>query len=217
MIGIVAAMVSADHGQPYGPFPQIATFPGQFGFEWRYGFMNGALSINPNLTPDDFMVGFVNSFTDAPLAKEISTQFRALGAIFINGGAAVGDAGVFEAALETGFFTSGQDADMTNPDNPNIITTQLKYTGMATRMVVEEFFSDTGIIPGVFRMGLAEGGVGAAHITSPGAFRNYEVLTDEIIAAATAAWEDILAGRIVLDPVPLEDDFFANWPGAQSR
>jgi basic membrane protein A len=81
---------------------------------------------------------------------------------------------------------------------------------MATRMIVEEFFT-TGLIPGVFRMGLQEGGVGVAHITSPGNFWNSDVLTQEIIDLAMEAYEDLLSGRVVLD-VPIQEEYYANWP-----
>ena len=206
LIGIIAAMVSADQGQPNGPFGAVHANPGQGSFEWRYGLMRGVMSINPDVTTDDFIFNYTRSFTDAALAKELALQQAAQGAIFINAASAVADFGTFEAAQEVGFFTSGQDADRTTPDNPNVLTTQLKYTGMATRMIVEAFFNGT-LEPGVTRLGLQDGGVGAAHITSPGLFRNYEILTDEIIEAARRGWEDILAGRVSLSPVPLEEDF----------
>jgi len=209
LIGIIGAMVSADLGQPNGPFGAVHANPGQGSFEWRYGFMRGVMRVNPDVTTDDFIFNFTRSFTDAPLANELALQQAAQGAVFINAASAVADFGTFEAALEAGFFTSGQDADRTTPDNPNVLTTQLKYTGMATRMIVEAFFEGT-LEPGVTRLGLRDGGVGAAHITSPGIYRNYEVLTDEIIAEATRGWEDILAGRVVLSPVPLEEDFMAD-------
>jgi basic membrane protein A len=171
--------------------------------------MRGVKRVNPDVTTDDFIFNFTRSFTDAALAKELALQQAALGAVFINAASAVADFGTFEAALETGFFTSGQDADRTTPDNPNVLTTQLKYTGRATELVLEEFFT-TGIIPGVVSLGIEEGGVGAAHITSPGLFRNTDVLTDEIIAQAQRAVEEILSGELVLYPVPLEEDYMAN-------
>ena len=207
LIGIVAAMVSADQGQPDGPFGAVHANPGQSGFEWRYGFMNGVKRINPDVTIHDFIVNFTSSFTDAALARELALQQAAQGAVFINAASAVADFGTFDAAQELGFFTSGQDADRTTPDNPNVLTTQLKYTGRATELVLEEFFTTGRVTPGVVRLGIAEGGVGAAHITSPGAFRNYDVLTDEIIEEAQRAVQEILSGEVVLYPVPLEDDF----------
>ena len=40
--------------------------------------------------------------------------------MFINSAAAGGDSGTFEAAKEKGFYTSGQDVDLTDPENPYI-------------------------------------------------------------------------------------------------
>lgn len=207
LIGVVAAMVAADMGHPMGPFGAIHANPGQGSFHWRYGFIRGVQSVNPDVTPDDFVFNFTRSFTDATIAKELALQQAAQGVVFINAASAVADFGTFEAALETGtFFTSGQDIDRTTADNPQILANQLKNTGMATRLVIERFFNE-GIEPGIIRWGLAEGGVGASNITAPGNFRNTEVLTDEIIAAAQAAVEDIIAGRVSVYPVPLEADF----------
>ena len=209
LIGIIAAMVADDMGSPMGPFGAVHANPGQGSFHWRYGFMRGAMSVNPDLTTDNFIFNFTGSFTDAALAKELALQQAAQGAVFINAASAVADFGTFEAALETGaFFTSGQDADRTTAENPFILSTQLKYTGLATRIVIEQFFGE-GITPGIVRWGIAEGGVGASNITSPGFYRNYEVLTDEIVERARQAAEDIRAGRITVYPVPLEDEWMA--------
>ena len=211
LIGIIAASVARDMGRPRGPHGGIHAMPGQGGFESRFGFMEGVKRVIPEVTNDDFIFNFTRSFSDAPLAKELALQQAAQGMVFINAASAVADFGTFEAAMERGFFTSGQDADRTTPDNPFILSTSVKYTGAVTAMVIEEFFT-TGIQPGVVRLGLAEGGNGAVHITSPGNFRNHQVLTDEIIAEARRGADDIISGRVVLFPVPLEADYMAgNW------
>jgi len=211
LIGIVAGGVSRDAGLPTGPIGGVHMNPGQGSFEWRFGYMEGARRISPELTPDDFIFNFTRSFNDPATAKELALQQAAQGVVFINAASAVSDFGTFEAALEAGFYTSGQDADRTTPDNPYIITTQVKYTGIVAGMVIDEFFS-TGIIPGVVSLGLAEGAVGAVYITDDGTNpRNTAVLTDDIIAEARRAVQDIIEGRIVLTPVPLEEDYDASF------
>ena len=72
------------------------------------------------------------------MAKELALQQAAQGCVFINAASAVADQGTFEAALEKGFYISGQDADQTRPDNPYIITTQVKYTGVVTEMILKD-------------------------------------------------------------------------------
>lgn len=206
LIGAIAALVSADAGQPNGPFGAVHANPSQSGFEWQFGYMEGARAINPNLKMDDFLFNYTRSYTDAVLAKELALQQAAQNCVFINAASAVADFGTFEAAKEKGFYTSGQDADRTNPDNPYILTTQVKYTGMVMEMAVKEFF-ETGIQPGVASFGLVEGVVGATYITDDGVNpRNTEVLTDEIVAKVRDLADKIKSGEIVLD-VPLKENY----------
>ncbi|MBO4991878.1 MAG: BMP family ABC transporter substrate-binding protein [Firmicutes bacterium] len=205
LIGIIAASVSADAGQPDGPFGGVHANPGQGSFEWRWGYMEGARSVNPELQMDDFLFNYTKSYTDAAIAKELALQQAAQGCVFINAASAVADYGTFEAAAEKGFYTSGQDTDMTNPENPNIITSQVKYTGVVAEMAVKEFF-ETGLQPGVVTLGLADGVVGAVYITDDGTNPRNEVLTDEIVARAREAAEKIKSGELVLE-VPLEEDY----------
>lgn len=206
LIGAVAAMVSEDAGQPNGPFGGVHANPGQGSFEWRYGYIEGARAVNPDLTKDDFIFNYTKSYTDAALAKELALQQAAQGCVFINAASAVADFGTFEAALEKGFYTSGQDADRTTPDNEYIITTQVKYTGVTIEFALEEFFNG-GIVPGVEAYGLKDGVVGATYITDDGVNpRNTEILTDEIVAKAKDFAEKIKAGEITVE-VPLEDDY----------
>lgn len=206
LIGIVAGSVSRDLGKPDGPFCGVHANPGQGGFEWQYGYIEGIKSVNPNVTNDDFIFNYTKSYTDAPLAKELALQQAAQGCVFINAASAVADQGTFEAALEKGFYTSGQDADQTRPDNPYIITTQVKYTGVVTEMILKDFFGE-GLPKTVISLGLKEGVVGATYITDNGVNpRNSEILTDEIVKTAREAAEKIKNGEIVLN-VPLQEDY----------
>jgi basic membrane protein A len=206
LIGIVAASVSADAGKPNGPFGAVHANPGQSGFQWRYGYIEGVKSVNPSVKMENFLINYTKSYTDAPIAKELALQQAAQGCVFINAASAVADFGTFEAALEKGFYTSGQDADRTNPANPQILTTQVKYTGVVTELIIDEYFK-TGLKPGVVSLGLKEGVVGATYITDDGKNpRNTKVLTDAIIKRAREAAAKIKAGEIQLT-VPLEKDY----------
>ncbi len=207
LIGIIAAKVSADAGKPNGPFGAVHANPGQGSFDWRYGYMEGAKSVNPDLTMDDFLFNYTKSYTDAPTAKELALQQAAQGCVFINAASAVADYGTFEAAAEKGFYTSGQDSDMTNPENPNILTTQVKYTGVVAGMCIDEFFSEAGLQPGTVALGLADGVVGAVYITDDGTNpRNTAILTDEIVELAREAADKIKNGELVLE-TPNEADY----------
>ncbi|NCB04428.1 MAG: BMP family ABC transporter substrate-binding protein [Clostridia bacterium] len=206
LIGIIAASVSADAGKPNGPFGGVHANPGQGSFEWRYGYMEGVRAVNPDVKMSDFLFNYTKSYTDAPIAKELALQQAAQGCVFINAASAVADFGTFEAAAEKGFYTSGQDSDQTTPDNKNILTTQVKYTGVVAGMAIDEFFNG-GIQPGTVALGLADGVVGAVYITDDGTNpRNTEVLTDAIVERARQAAEEIKSGKLVLT-VPLEEDY----------
>ncbi|MDY5731224.1 MAG: BMP family ABC transporter substrate-binding protein [Eubacteriales bacterium] len=205
LIGAIAASIAKDMGKPDGPFGSVNANPGEGSFPWRYGYMEGARAINPNLTLDNFVTNYTKSYTDAPVAKEFALQQAALGCPFINAASAVADYGTFEAAQEKGFYTSGQDADMTNPDNPYIVTSQIKYTGKVTEMGIKEFF-EGGIVPGVVELGLKDDAVGAVYITDDGVNPRNAVLTDEIVATVREMAEKIKSGELVIT-VPNEADY----------
>ncbi len=207
LIGAIAASVSADAGKPDGPFGGVHANPGAGSWEWRYGYMAGARAINPDLKLENFLFNYTKSYTDAPVAKELALQQAAQGCVFINAASAVADNGTFEAAKEKGFYTSGQDADQTTADNPYILTTQVKYTGVVTEYAVKEFF-EGGIQPGSVALGLKDGVVGAVYITDDGTNpRNKEVLTDEIVAKVRDLADKIKSGEIDLSTLPLEEEY----------
>ncbi len=205
LIGAIAASIGADMGKPNGPFGGVHVNPGEGSWPWRYGYMEGIRAINPDIQMSDFIFNYTKSYTDAPLAKELALQQAALGCPFINAASAVADFGTFEAALEKGFYTSGQDADRTSPDNPNIVTTQIKYTGLVTEMGIKEFF-EGGIQPGVVELGLKDGAVGAVYITDDGVNPRSAVLTDAIVEKVRGLAEKIKSGELVIT-LPAETDY----------
>ncbi len=205
LIGAIAALVSAEEGAPTGPFGGVHANPGQSSFEWRWGYMEGARAINPEIQIDDFIFNYTSSYSDAPKAKELALQQAAQGCVFINAASANADHGTFEAAKEKGFYTSGQDADRTSPDNPYVLTTQIKYTGQVTEYAVIEMF-ETGIQPGVVSLGIKEGAIGAVYITDNGTNPRNPILTDEMVKTVRGYADKISSGELVLE-VPMEADY----------
>ena len=119
LIGKIAGMVTDDTASQFGAV-HVNQGPGSW--KWRWGYMEGVKSKNrmPNLS----------SITSAAIMirrnpKEYAIQQYEQGCQFINSAAAGGDKGVFEAAKKK-FYTSGQDVDLTSPDNPWIVTSQIK-------------------------------------------------------------------------------------------
>ena len=199
LIGMIAGLVN-----PNNKFGGVHANEGQSSYKWRWGYMEGIKAVRDDVNDDSFIFNFTNSYTDAAKAKEFALQQFAAGCGFINAASAVADFGTFEAAKEKGFYTSGQDEDRTDPDNPNIITTQLKDTSVVIDRVVGQYMDGT-LTMDPESYGIKEGVIGALYITSEGKNpRNTEVLTDEIVAQVKEAADKIAKGELVLE-VPMEN------------
>lgn len=198
LIGMIAGLVN-----PNDKFGAVHANEGQSSYKWRWAYMEGVKAVRPEATKDNFVFNFTNSYTDAAKAKEFALQQAAAGCGFINAASAVADFGTFEAAKEKQFYTSGQDQDRTDANNPYIITTQIKDTSVVIDHIVTEYMENTLTMDTV-AYGVKEGVIGALYITHEGKNpRNAEVLTDDIVAQVKAAADKISAGEIVLE-VPME-------------
>ncbi len=73
--------------------------------------------------------------------------------------------------------------------------------------VIESYFNDT-MTMGLTVQDLADGAIGATHITNEGNYLNEEILTPEVIAACQAVVDQIVSGELVLElPDPAEYTF----------
>ena len=167
--------------------------------------MEGAKSIKPD---SKFVFNYTGSFNEPAKAKEFAIQQYEQGARFINAAAAGGDKGVFEAALEKGFYTSGQDIDLTNPDNKYIVSSQIKDSYATVQYLVKQFMeqgdnwkSDNE------EWGLEEGTIGAVYVTHESKNPRSDRLTDEDIAKLKEAAEKIKSGELDLKTLPKEEDY----------
>ncbi|AJY75426.1 BMP family lipoprotein [Paenibacillus beijingensis] len=161
--------------------------------KWTSGFEQGLKATNPQAT---FLVNYVGSFTDPAKAKELALVQYSKGADFVAGASAVGDLGVFEAAKEKGFFTSGQDIDRTMIDPQHIVMSQLKS---ADNVVIDSIkqFVDGSFAPGVYDYGLKENGVGITYVTD-----NNPFITKETIEKVLQIRSDIISGKTsVVNPL----------------
>ncbi|ERT64569.1 BMP family ABC transporter substrate-binding protein [Peptoniphilus sp. BV3AC2] len=202
LIGMIAAMVTEPDEQFFGG---VHVNQGVGSWKWRYGFMEGAKSIKPD---SKFVFNYTGSFNEPAKAKEFAIQQYEQGARFINAAAAGGDKGVFEAALEKGFYTSGQDIDLTNPDNKYIVSSQIKDSYATVKYLVKQFMeqgdnwkSDNE------EWGLEEGTIGAVYVTHESKNPRSDRLTDEDIAKLKEAAEKIKSGELDLKTLPKEEDY----------
>ncbi len=183
----------------------IGCFEGAGSWKYRWGFMEGVKSINPDA---DFIFNWTNSYSDTSIAYEYAKQQQAAGCTYIFGAAAAANEGIFQAALELAkegkyIYSCAQDADATTPDNPYILSAQLKNTGVTTGWVIDQFFAGT-LTPGLIEQKLVDHAIGATHVTNEGAYRNTDILTDDVIATCKKAVDDIVSGKLVLEIVPEE-------------
>ncbi|HHY70125.1 MAG TPA: BMP family ABC transporter substrate-binding protein [Thermoanaerobacterales bacterium] len=201
LVGKIAAYVTDENDKTFG---SVHVNQGAGSWKWRYGYMEGVKSIKPDAK---FIFNYTGNYNDPAKAKEFAIQQYEQGCKFVNGAAAGGDKGVFEAAKEKGFYTSGQDVDLTTPDNPYIVTSQIKDTYATVSYLVEKYFTEGEWIVDNETWGLKEGTIGAVHVTheskNPITDR---LLADEIEALKQAA-EDIKNGKLNLANMPNEENY----------
>lgn len=200
LIGVMAAMVTEEDDNLFG---QVCVSQGPGSFKWRYGFAEGVKSLKPDAK---FIFNYIGDYNDPAKAKEFAIQQYKQGASFINAAAAGGDQGVFEAALENGFYTSGQDVDLTTPDNPYIVSCQIKDTYNTLSYLIDKYFSDDWNTDNEV-WGLSDGTIGAVHITHESDSPISDKLTEEDIKELKQVAEDIKSGKIDLTDMPNEEDY----------
>ena len=166
--------------------------------KWTVAFEQGLKETNADA---EFLVNYVGNFADPAKAKELALLQASKGADFIAGAAAVGDLGVFEAAKEKGFYTSGQDIDRTVLDPEHIVLSQLKGTDTAAYETVKAFAEGT-YEPGVVAYGLKENGVGLTYVTHESETPLHDFVGQEAIDKVKAIKDEIVAGtKEIKDPL----------------
>ncbi len=194
LVGAIAGLVTET--QKVGHVSSMQT-PGTYKYRW--GFEQGVKKVNPNASVS---FSYVGSYSDPAKAKELANLLNSQGADFINAQCAVGNLGVIEAAGEKGFFTSGQDVDMTGNDVEHVITSQLKATDVVVYETIKDFVEGNWDNE-KHVYGVKEGAIGVVHITKEGENPMHDVLTPEIINTVKDLYQQISNGDIVLE-VPEE-------------
>ena len=202
LIGMIAGLVTDGESHVYG---SVHVNEGAGSWKWRYGYMEGVKAIDPEA---EFIFNYTASYSDPAKAKELAIQHFEQGAVFVNSAAAAGDSGTFEAAAEKGFFTSGQDVDLTDPNNPQIVSSQIKDTYQSVTILIDEFFSDNYNNENS-TWGVAEGTIGAVHVTHESVNPIHERLSEEDIALLKQAAEDLRTGKLDLINMPTEEEYNA--------
>lgn len=201
LVGMIAAMVTEDTDNTFG---SVHVNQGAGSWKWRYGYMEGVKSIKPDAK---FVFNYTGNYNDPAKAKEFAIQQYEQGARFVNAAAAGGDKGVFEAVLEKGIYTSGQDVDLTTPDNKYIVSSQIKDTYTTVAYLIDIYFSQEGWTSSNETWGVEQGTVGAVHVTHESENPISDKLSDEELATLKQAAEDIRTGALDLINMPAEEDY----------
>src|SRR5262249_39936247 len=85
---------------------------------WTVGFEEGARKVNPTV---QFDLGWATGFVDPVTSKELAVAQHQKGAQYVFAFSAAGNSGIFEAAKENNFFTTGVDTDQRSIDPDHIL------------------------------------------------------------------------------------------------
>lgn len=127
---------------------------------WYVGFEEGVKKVNPNVTLD---LGWATGFNDPATSKELALAQNQKGAKYIFAFSAAGNTGIFEAAKEKGFFTSGVDTDQRTLDPDHVIESMVKRTDIGVHDAVCDLAKNQ-FSGGAKAYGLAQNAVGPAFL-----------------------------------------------------
>ncbi|MBE2319036.1 BMP family ABC transporter substrate-binding protein [Solirubrobacter sp. CPCC 204708] len=130
---------------------------------WYAGMEQGVKDTAPEL---EVLQGWGNSYTDPATSKELALSQAQKGAKYIAAVAAAGNSGVFEAAAERDFYTSGVDVDERPKDPDHIILSMVKRSDQAVQQAVCDVGKDT-FKGGDVALGVKDNAVGPDFLTLP--------------------------------------------------
>lgn len=160
---------------------------------WYVGFEEGVKAVNPNVTVE---LGWATGFNDPATSKELAIAQNGKGAQYIFAFSAGGSTGVFEAAKEKGFFTTGVDTDQRALDPAHIVESMVKRTDVGVHDAVCDLAKGM-FSGGVKPYGLAENGVGPAFLAL-GSATTPSTLPQEVQDKVTELAGKIKSGEIVV-------------------
>ena len=127
---------------------------------WYVGFEEGVRAVNPDVKME---LGWATGFNDPATSKELALAQNGKGAKYIFAFSAAGNTGIFEAARDRDFFTSGVDTDQRVLDPEHVIESMVKRTDLGVHDAVCDL-AKGAFSGGPKAYGLAERGVGPAFL-----------------------------------------------------
>jgi len=195
LLGIAAARLSKT-----GTIGGVGPVEMPFMQRWLIPFYQGAKSVNPDIQTLDTL--WVGSWADPAKAKELSLTLTSKGADVINGTAAAGNPGIFEAAKEKNFITTGVDVNECPKAPGYIIDSVIKRVDLVVYNSIKDFLGGT-LKTGAVELGIKDGGVDLAVFAWPDT-QTQCILQDkpEILKEVGDARSKIISGEIqVADPM----------------
>lgn len=162
---------------------------------WYNGYAQGVKDANPGTR---VLSGWGNSFNDPATSKELALSQNSKGAEYIAGVAAAGNSGVFEAAADRDFYTSGVDIDERSKDPDHILTSMVKRSDQAVRQAVCDVAQDK-FKGGAQMLGIKENAVGPEFLTLPAEeLKEPSKLPEDVQAQLKDLKEQIASGKITV-------------------
>jgi basic membrane protein A len=198
LIGAAYAML-AKGGEGDFPASQSVGFVGAIDNalvrRWYNGYAQGVKDTDAGAR---VLSGWGNSFNDPATSKELALSQNSKGAKYIAGVAAAGNSGVFEAAADRNFFTSGVDIDERPKDPDHIIMSMVKRSDQAVQKAVCDVAKGS-FKGGVETLGIKENAVGPEFLTLPqDQLKTPSKLPQEVQDKLKDLKEQIASGKITV-------------------
>jgi len=195
LLGVAAAYLSETR-----IISSIGPVESPFMTRWTIPFANAALSVDPEIKVLDTL--WVGDWADPATAKELALSLVNQGADVINGAAAAGNPGIFEAAVEKDFLSTGVDVNECPKAPGQIIDSTIKRVDIAVYDYIQKML-DGKLEAGYFEYGLKEGGVDLAVFAWPDTDTQC-VLAEhpDVMEKVSTVRQQIIDGELVI-PDPL--------------
>jgi basic membrane protein A len=160
---------------------------------WLVGFEEGVHAVNPDIQVAE---GWATGFNDPATSKELALAQNEGGAQYVFAFSAAGNFGIFEAAKEKGFWTTGVDTDQRSVDPEHIVESVVKRTDVGVYEAIKDLAEGT-FSGGVKAYGLAENGVGPAFLILDDP-QPAVTLPQEVQDQVKALADQIISGEVVV-------------------
>ena len=162
---------------------------------WYNGYEQGVKDTNGGTK---VLSGWGNSFNDPATSKELALSQNSKGAKYIAGVAAAGNSGVFEAAADRDFYTSGVDIDERPKDPDHILVSMVKRSDQAVHQAVCDVAKGS-FKGGAQTLGIKENAVGPEFLTLPAdSLEQPSKLPEDVQAKLKELKEQVASGKVTV-------------------